>query len=399
MSNAFQNKVEKARNCMRTNKWHAACDLWDQIRYENPLHRGAYIEGINALIRAYRHDEIDALALQAREMVGDYFQVQFFLAGLACRRGQWTTSVKEFEALIGKFPSRKSEVMNSTTYRQAVLNSVGIIAGNRKLAPLSHAEFMKYDGNNTSPSSYELEYVFVSGMPRAGTTALGHLLNMSPDIALFTEIHIPYLNYKPSSFSQEILEKRAVRLPAGAPPKIVKKLSQAKLIGDKRPLFHYMLPQTLQAMREHRVTVFQILRSVLNVAVSYQNRANSPEDQWDPLRNLNNAIDEFNVMHRFILEWESQGEMQPHHKIFYIDYSKVFTEMNCATGLFDCLGQTVDENLKHRIAQYIQHSNSIMAKERRVEPEVLAQIRDRIDMNAACEVVKLTGIDVIDGLS
>src|SRR5690606_13906087 len=123
------------------------------------------------------------------------------------------------------------QIMRKPEYRQSVLNAYGILAGSRRLDVVTHAQ--QY-GSAASPIE-ERAFVFVSGMPRAGTTALGHLLNIRTDIALFTELHNPYLAYAPSSFAPEIIAAKRRNLPTVASEKLQTRAEGAVMIGDKRP--------------------------------------------------------------------------------------------------------------------------------------------------------------------
>ncbi|MBS4009601.1 MAG: hypothetical protein KGZ72_02475 [Roseovarius sp.] len=298
-----------------------------------------------------------------------------------------------FEAIVNR-----DDVTRSTVYRQAVLNAEGILAGNRRLTQFTHADFMQPQLDFLKQVNPGSAFVFVSGMPRAGTTALGHALNTSSEVAIFTEIHIPYLAYDLRSFDPRLLDLRIERLPQSAPSSIINRLPDALFLGDKRPLFHYMLPQTFEAMRGHQVSVFHILRPVALVAASYHARAMNPNDEWDPLRNLHNAIDELNVMHQFILDWHAQGEMESSHRLFYVDYSRVFTDLDYLVDLFHQMGHFVNGDLRQRLSKYIEHSREILTRDRPLDELIRDEILVRLDISLARRVETLTGIEILTGL-
>lgn len=383
---------------MQKAEWDAACNIWEQIRQENPDNIPAHIQGIQALIRAYRFKEISLLENQLQELADGCFHVQIFLANLANRKGLWQKSVELFEEIARAFPNRRPEVLRSTQYRQSILNTFGILAGNSRLATLTHAQFMRQHVAEKDIGPADKKYVFVSGMPRAGTTALGHLLNISPDVALFTEIHTPYLVYAQDSFALPILENRIKNLPSAAPKGMLEKSKKSAYIGDKRPLLHYVLPQLLTEMSTKSVTVFHILRSVAHIAESYQTRAENPNDNWDPLRGLGNCIHELNVMHRFILDWDAEGQMQAAHRLVYVDYNRVFSEFDYAMALFDRLGIARGETLQRLVSDNQERSSRIAAKVRTIRPTVLKALHAQLDIPAAQAVSNLTGIDILAGL-
>lgn len=379
---------------MQAKDWQVACENWAVVRAQRRVHPASYIEGIESLIRAYRHDEIDAVARQARKHALHQPNVEMFLAILACRQGRWAEAVRLFEAIDNQGAARRS-----TAYRQAILNAEGIMAGNRRLARLTHADFAQPQPDGVEPVDPDRGFVFVSGMPRAGTTALGHILNRATDIAVFTEIHIPYLAYDPRSFDRRLLDQRILRLPQAAAPGILERSQTARFLGDKRPLFHYMLPQTFAAMPDRQVTVFHILRPVALVAAFYHARAMNPDDDWDPLRNLDNAIDELNVMHRFILDWHESGTMAAGHRLVYVDYARVFTELDYQTSLFDAMDHPVDPDLKRVLEGYIEHSHGILKRARPLDAAIRDALAARLDIPLARRVEALTGVALLDGLS
>jgi hypothetical protein len=383
---------------MQNAEWDAACDLWEQIRQEKPDNIPSHIRGINALIRAYRFEEADRLESQLQEMAEGRFGVQIFLAEMANRRGLWQKSVQLFEETARTFPKRRPEILRSTQYRQSVLNTFGILEGNRRLETLTHAQVMEQDGAAANPGPTDKKYAFVSGMPRAGTTALGNLLNLSSDVAIFTEIHNPYLVYAQDSFTQPILKSRIKNLPAAAPKNMLEKSQEVAIIGDKRPLLHYVLPQIFSEMSAKSVTVFHILRSVAQIAESYQTRAENPNDNWDPLRDLGNCIHELNVMHRFILDWDALGQMHAAHKLIYVDYNRVFSEFDYAMELFDKLGIVICDRLQRYVSHYQARSSLIAAGPRAVRSAVLKALQAQLDIPAAQAVSNLTGIDILAGL-
>jgi hypothetical protein len=392
----LQDIIAQARAAMRSGNWELACSLWSTVRKSRPIHPGAYTEGLECLIRAFRHGEIDSVAEMARNNVGHIPKVQIYLATLSCRRGYWQEALKQFEEIHASKGKNGPDVTRLTAYRQALLNTYGILEGNRRLSHLTHRDFMSVELADEHASK-DRKFVFVSGMPRAGTTALGHVLNHSADVALFTEIHIPYLTYAVDSFDRGLLQNRADALPTAAPGNMLDKAETAKFVGDKRPLFHYMMPQTFEAMANSSITVFHMLRSVELVAASYQSRALNPKDQWDPLRGLENAIDEMNVMHRFILDLHRSGSLGQNHRLIYVDYNKAFSNLDYVLDLFEALGHPVDTQLHRQLADYVEHSQSIVSRSRSIAPEVLTALRLRLDREAAEGVKDITGIDVLGG--
>lgn len=379
-----------ARALMAARDWEAASERWAHVRAQRPSHFRAYASGVEALVRSYRFSEAEALAADIGERFRSRPEAELLLAELAARHGRWTESVERYERVA---TDKAARVRRNPAYRQAVLNAHGILEGSRWLDTVTHADI----AGTANPGPAGREYVFVSGMPRAGTTALGHLLNIRSDIVLFTEMHNPYLPYAPGCFAPGLIATQAKRQPRVAQGESLQRVKDAAFVGDKRPLFHYGLPHTVQAMAGQRMTVLHILRAPLHVAASYNARARNPEDQWDPLRDIGNCIHELNVMHRFILDWHRAGTMEAGHRLVFVDYERAFRDLDYAMGLFEAIG--VDDHGSERIRRAVQRfherSEAVLGRARTVDLDVRAALDAGLDRNAARDVAALTGIDVL----
>lgn len=360
-------------------------------------------EQIEMLVLGYRFDDARERAAHLETTLSDQPRAARFLAGFATRLGRWQEAEERFEAIMAKEPQAARGVMNDAYYRQAVFNRHGILAGSRKLAPVTHAEAQSQNadrgadreaGDPVAPASY----VFVSGMPRSGTTALGHLLNLSTEVALFTELHNYYFTYAPSSFSPEMLARKHKVRPTVISAEMIERAGKAAFVGDKRPLFHYALPHTLAAMADRQVTVFHLLRPVLHVAASYHARAANPEDIWEPLRDIGLCIDEMNVMHRFLLGQAAAPQGNPAHRLVFVDYHRVFSDTEYAAGLFTRLGAACGPALRAAIEAFQTKSAAVIARDRSIDPVVIDSIARGLDMEAAREVSVLTGTDILAGI-
>lgn len=373
----------------------------------------SYRKGINAALRAHQFDKARALEAELEAHFSENFNAMMILASLACRRANWPTAMARYESIRASFPSRFGRDVEPTThYRRTILNSMGILAGSKKL-PIE----LNSRSESTNALSDLEGFVFVSGMPRAGTTALGQLLAISPKIVLFPELYSPYLAYSPACFTPEGLDARVKEKnlralhpdQSGAIGKSARtKVENAKaklptvdraiFVGDKRPLFQYGLPQTLKMLMDRRVVVFHILRDCAHVAASYQKRANNPDDEWDPLRGLSNCIHEMNVTHRFIRDMEAGGGNEfvgPRHELLYVDYARVFLERDEALSLFSRLDIEVDPKMTKQLDALQEKSKQLMASPREINDSLRRALQDSLDFDAAEAVCKITGIDVL----
>ena len=378
---------EDALAAMAARDWVRACELWARAREKRPSNLRAHSAGLEALVRAYRFEEAFTLADTLAERFAGRAEADLAIAALRTRQGRWAEAAEQYEAIASRSEKLADRVARLPTYRQAVFNAYGILAGSRRL-PIS-----LHQPEQSSFRNRKCGYVFVSGMPRAGTTALGHLLSIRQDVALFTELHNPYLTYAPNSFALDVVNAKRSRLPSVATEQILERATEASFIGDKRPLFHYSIPHTLEMMKDYRLTVLHVLRNPVLVAASYQRRAADPEDEWDPLRDLGNCIDEFNVMHQFLLDWADIAVAQG-HQVIYVDYEQVFRDPDYAVGLFQAIGVTDPEASRGAIIRFQEASVSALTKERKIDPDIRAAVMKGLDHEVANRVSALTGIDV-----
>lgn len=395
-----EDSLARARALGGEGRWDAAASLLEAAQARWPEALRLATDRIEALVRAYRPEAAAEAAAALEAAFPGHPRVALFLAEFAARRGGWAEACDRFAALAARGDRQAREVAANPHYRQAVLNRHGILAGSRRLPLLTHADLPGAAAAEDAPEPQG--YVFVSGMPRSGTTALGHLLNHSERVALYTELHNYYYAYAPASFAPALVAQKVRARPAVTTPMLTERARTAAWLGDKRPLFHYGLPQTLQAMAGRRVTVFHILRPVLQVAASYQTRAANPADQWDPLKDIRICIDEMNVMHRFLLEraeaGTGAGAGDPDHRLVFVDYHRVFADPGCAAGLFGLLDIEMRPALGAAVAAFQGASTAVMAKPRSVDPGVRDRLARDLDGEAARGVARLTGIDILAGL-
>jgi len=380
----------EAQAAMVARDWLRASDLWTRARTARPDNLRAHTQGIEALVRAYRFEEAFTLAEAAEDRFAGRSSADLTFAELDARRGRWAIAADRYENIASRSEKLAAQIARLPTYRQSVFNTYGICEGSRRLAPALHEP-----GHHSADGRRRV--VFVSGMPRAGTTALGHILNTRQDVALFIELHNPYLTYGYTSFLPEVVERKRKRLPRVATQQLLARFDKARFIGDKRPLFHYSLPHTFQMMQHQNVSVFHILRHPLLVAASYKRRAADPEDEWDPLRNLGNCIDELNVMHRFLLEWQGRAKMRPNHQLIYVDYDQVFRNVDYALDLFRAIGANGPEASRGAVNRILERSAQVLNKTMDIDTDTREAVVAGLDHNAARRVSKMTGIDITIG--
>ena len=125
---------------------------------------------------------------------------------------------------------------SSLTYIDTMIRALGVFEAAGRLKPIPHNRC----GHTLDYARRRKGYVFVSCVPRSGTTALGELLNLSDDIALLVELVNPRVPYSAASFESGFV--RQVNKTTSNREKtdlVLEKYDQCAYVGDKSPLFHF----------------------------------------------------------------------------------------------------------------------------------------------------------------
>jgi tetratricopeptide (TPR) repeat protein len=415
-------RIERAQISMQREDWQTACDEWAEVRRIRPKKLIGFIGGAEALRQAGRIEEADGVLTDAllrfpdelgvhlarvrlllatgRDTSGikaaqetasrfeTSFDAQHSLAGALCRSGRWAEAATQYQMMIERFPGTPASPM----HRKCVIYSRGILEANRFLPNISHATTLSVQPGKRSAGAASKRFLFISGVPRSGTSALGSLLNLSPNVALFVELFSPWFPYAPDSFNESVVNEAVRAKPLHGNPGRIEKARSTLYVGDKRPLFHCSLPQTLKNMTDHEVVIFHVLRPIRHVCLSYQRRAEDP-DNWDVLRTVDQCVHEINVMNRFICEFE-QEPLSARHRFLPVAYERVFTEPDHAQSLFSEL-ELPTAGFQNEVEAFIKRSSPIVRKERRENASVDRAIADLLDFEAARKVERITGISLL----
>lgn len=188
--------------------------------------------------------------------------------------------------------------------------------------------------------------LFVAGCPRSGTTALWKLLVSHPAIVLGVERYVllayanklsPKLFAKEKFFSLRPGETFYDSLEGFSPYYAQAKLAYdgARWIGDKLPNLYLSYPAL--AAKFASVHVIYILRNIIDVAGSYQKRAEDVGDTtWQKKRDYAVAVEDWNQSLRATL---GQLTGNSGHVVFHIVcYEELFLSRANIQPIFDLLG-------------------------------------------------------------
>jgi hypothetical protein len=371
-------------------------------KFANP---NLYTAEISAALQANDLEKAKILENDLELHFSDHFRAMHILATASARRFDWEAAKNYFERVRDLKPEYfATKIEPGAKYRNAVLNCMGIIEGNKSLPvePNRTSETCQF------PSNFK-GFLFVSGMPRSGTTALGKMLNIVPEITLFTELYSPYFPHSPTCFSPDAVEAQLGRIGNNVGPKRIDLLKQeleksktSSFIGDKLPLFQFSMPQTLELLADHKVVVFNILRDCAYIAASYEQRANNPNDKWNALRDLDNCILELNTTYRFIRDMDlpsNSGFIGNDHEIINLSYDRVFTDLDYAKELIAKLGMDITPQVVKRLELFVEKSKEFVVSPRNeISDSLRKALHEGIDYEAAEAVCRITGIDVLSSI-
>lgn len=147
-----------------------------------------------------------------------------------------------------------------------------------------------------------VSYLFVSGVQRSGTTALGQLLNAHPKIALGIERYKYVYARRFETVSPELFEEARffdrrpedTNISAGAEYRALRRKFRAvRFVGDKMPGLYRKFDALVPVFAG--LTMVYIYRRPDFVAASWQARAENADDAWDRRNDYRAAVQHWNA--------------------------------------------------------------------------------------------------------
>lgn len=190
----------------------------------------------------------------------------------------------------------------------------------------------------TNEAPRHREFMFVCGVPRSGTTALGGLLNLHPQIALgverFRKLALSGPTdrlFTPALFNSErffSFQPGDTNVRADAVYKRMQsKFGTAIFVGDKIPRLYVKFSMLME--RFDRPNIIYIVRDLAAVARSWNARADNPADAaWPESNDYKKAVVEWNRGNKLALR---QLQDAPHSTIVLATkiYSRSGSTLSC----------------------------------------------------------------------
>lgn len=261
-------------------------------------------------------------------------------------------------------------------------------------------EFYQFGVNQVSiencvKDSSKSRFIFISGLPRSGTTALGNLLNLSKDVAIYTELYDVWSPYSVSHFDSQVI----LKLLSSHPHRhinlsILEKSKSANFVGDKRPLFFINCAKSFCNFNNHNVSVVHIFRNIKDVALSYHRRAINTEDSWSSRRGFFSAVEEMNRMNQFFLN----ADKNILDKFIFVNYDECFKCVDYVMDIFNKLDVS-DKNcpiLLQKVKDYIVYSEGVFMRKRVINSEDARAMLSRVDWHSLQFVQEHFGAKMFD---
>ena len=207
-------------------------------------------------------------------------------------------------------------------------------------------------------------YLFAIGNARSGTTALGQVLNSSPEICLGIERYSTEDNILASSFEQEAFfdsESENYLVRPHFYEEIKDKFAKARYIGDKRPRFIQSWKNTWLNLPQAKIVY--IFRNIYDIACSYNTRANNAslgkDTSWSKNRDFSKAVEDWNEGLQEI------KQLRHFYEVYLVKYEDFFSRQTKMIHLFNYLKiDSENQNIKRGINEINQAALKLKKKER-----------------------------------
>ena len=208
------------------------------------------------------------------------------------------------------------------------------------------------------------KFIFVAGLPRSGTTALGRMLNISSLIEIYTEL---YSSYRINGYSKidfiehNILERLKAHRHAKNDSKIFLKNKHSKIIGDKRPSFQFCAESTFDNIGKENFKSIFVDRSLVDICRSSHKRSENIEDSWNLERGVEHTILLYNASCRQIV-YLHDNRPDVFSSFVFPSYENIFTSAQVAIELMRFCGVELTAVESVELNEFIDHSKNYVSK-------------------------------------
>jgi acyl-CoA synthetase (AMP-forming)/AMP-acid ligase II len=231
-----------------------------------------------------------------------------------------------------------------------------------------------------SSGQFKGQYLFVSGASRSGTTALGDLLNLSPDVLLLIERYSGFYGYSKSLFDRDRVFAMNGHPHEQRNSELLKRYPQVRFIGDKRSNFALTLRSTMDRFSAEDVRIVHIVREPEEVGPSFERRAANERHKWPSDRGFAAAIDDINWNNHEILRVLERDDWA--RSIRVVDYASFWDDLASVRDLYRWLGLSVPAEAESALRNIYKKAQTVAARERHLSTEHERIVSERHDRAA-----------------
>lgn len=214
-------------------------------------------------------------------------------------------------------------------------------------------------------STFRPSYLFVSGVPRSGTTALGSLLGQSSEVAMYIELYRSGYGYCPQMFEPANIERLAraglIELHDKRRRTLEKSL-EARFVGDKRPNFTSSAELTFANFQDKNLKIVHIVRSIGELVASYQKRLD--EGSWK--KDFKTCVYEANKNNKAILDILKGPDRD---RIILVEYDDLWSSTDRIYQLLERIGIQASSIRSSLVERGVSTAQSLRQKDRQITSE------------------------------
>jgi hypothetical protein len=215
------------------------------------------------------------------------------------------------------------------------------------------------------------KFLFICGCPRSGTTALWRLMVAHPRIVLGVERYVLFAQQKNKSLTPELYDKQKF---FDLQPKETfyknlvefsryyemaeKRYDKALWIGDKIP-FLFLKYANLEATMPGANIIF-IVRNIIDVAGSYQRRADRGDPTWTPDKDYKQSIADWRQSIELTLQFIA--DKKRNIRVHIVSYEDLFLQAADLGPLFEKLGLDVSPQVQAQYEKLMEKSGELDAR-------------------------------------
>ncbi len=210
------------------------------------------------------------------------------------------------------------------------------------------------------------KHVFIAGLGRSGTTALGEMLNLSSSVEIYNELYLPFRinGYLPSDFSENKIKEKLQSHPhKSLDANTFKKHKHSKIIGDKRPYFQFCAESTFDNISKGGFKCIFIDRSLIDICRSSHKRAENIRDYtWDLERGIEHTILFYNASCRQIMHLHA-NRSDVFSSFLFPAYENIFSITKSALELMVSSGIELTEKESGDVKEFVNNSRKYVNKQ------------------------------------